>query len=75
MTQKGGIRVLRERRGYPVGFVVFLTLLLVVSVVGFAVSDVLRRMGPPKLGEAIAYSPIVTDRDGRLLRPFATKDG
>jgi penicillin-binding protein 1C len=32
-------------------------------------------LGPPPLGKSLAYSTLVVDRDGRLLRPFATGDG
>ncbi len=49
--------------------------LLAVNAVGFTASEVLRRLGPVPLGKAITYSTLVTDRDGRLLRPFITKDG
>jgi penicillin-binding protein 1C len=32
-------------------------------------------LGPPPLGEALAFSTLVLDRDGKLLRPYATPDG
>jgi penicillin-binding protein 1C len=32
-------------------------------------------LGPPPLGEALAFSTVVVDRDGKLLRPYATPDG
>ena len=38
-------------------------------------SETLRRLGPPPLGEGLAFSRLVVDRDGRLLRPFTTADG
>jgi penicillin-binding protein 1C len=63
------------RRGFPLGYTAFLTLVVAVNAIGFAVSDFVRRLGPPLLGEAITYSPLVVDRDGKLLRPFTTKDG
>ena len=62
-------------RGFPLGFVIFLTLVLAVNAIGLSLSELLRRLGPPPLGEAITYSPLVVDRDGKLLRPFTTKDG
>jgi penicillin-binding protein 1C len=65
----------RSRRGFPRAFVAFLTLIFAVNAIGLSVSELLRRLGPPPLGEAIAYSPLVVDRDGKLLRPFTTKDG
>ena len=35
----------------------------------------MRRLGPVPLGDAVTYSPLVVDRDGKLLRPFTTVDG
>src|SRR5687767_14010565 len=35
----------------------------------------MKQMGPVPLGESLSFSPLVVDRDGRLLRPFTTKDG
>src|SRR5262245_12023737 len=32
-------------------------------------------LGPAPLGQQLEYSKLVLDRDGRLLRPFATSDG
>jgi penicillin-binding protein 1C len=32
-------------------------------------------LGPVPLGDKLEYSAVVLDRDGRLLRPFATRDG
>jgi len=32
-------------------------------------------LGPAPSGEDLAFSPAVVDRDGRLLRPYATPDG
>src|SRR5205807_10385794 len=32
-------------------------------------------LGPAPLGEGLAFSTVVVDRDGRLLRPYATPDG
>jgi penicillin-binding protein 1C len=32
-------------------------------------------LGPPPLGEGLAFSTLVVDRDGRLLRPYTTSDG
>jgi penicillin-binding protein 1C len=49
--------------------------IIAMNAVGFTISEVMRRMGPPPLGEAITYSPVVVDRDGKLLRPFTTTDG
>jgi len=48
---------------------------LAVNAAGFTLSETLRRLGPVPLGRDITYSTLVTDKDGRLLRPFITKDG
>lgn len=52
-----------------------LFVILLINAVGFTLSETLRRLGPPPLGEDIAYSTLVTGKDGRLLRPFITADG
>ena len=49
--------------------------LLLVNAAGFTVTETLRRLGPVPLGDGIAYSTLVVDRGGRLLRPFITPDG
>ena len=48
---------------------------LAVNAAGFTISETLRRLGPVPLGKDITYSTLVTDRDGKLLRPFITRDG
>lgn len=53
----------------------FFTTILIVNAGGFALSEAMKRLGPVPLGEALSYSPLVVDRDGRLLRPFTTEDG
>ena len=52
-----------------------LAVLLLVNAVGFELTEFIRQLGPPPLGQALGYSTLVVDRNGRLLRPFATKDG
>src|SRR5580692_1953084 len=32
-------------------------------------------LGPPPLGEGLEFSTTVVDREGRLLRPYATSEG
>jgi penicillin-binding protein 1C len=49
--------------------------ILAVNAVGFTATETLRRLGPVPLGEGITYSTLVVDRNGKLLRPFITKDG
>ncbi|QIG48109.1 penicillin-binding protein 1C [Nordella sp. HKS 07] len=51
------------------------TAILVVNAGGFALSQAMKRLGPLPLGESLSYSPLVLDRDGRLLRPFTTSEG
>jgi penicillin-binding protein 1C len=48
---------------------------LAVNAVGFTASETLRRLGPVPLGKDVTYSTLVTDRNGKLLRPFITRDG
>jgi penicillin-binding protein 1C len=52
-----------------------LGLTLATNTVGFGVTETLRRLGPLPAANKITYSSLVTDRDGKLLRPFITKDG
>ncbi|MFT4134043.1 penicillin-binding protein 1C [Labrys sp. (in: a-proteobacteria)] len=51
------------------------TAIVAVNAGGFALSEAVRRLGPVPLGENVTYSPLVVDRDGKLLRPFTTADG
>jgi len=51
------------------------TAILIVNAGGFFLSETMKRMGPVPLGEKLTYSPLVLDRDGKLLRPFTTGDG
>jgi penicillin-binding protein 1C len=48
---------------------------LLVNAVGFTLSETLAKLGPVPLCDNIAYSTLVVDRDGKLLRPFITRDG
>jgi penicillin-binding protein 1C len=47
-----------------------LSLIAVGAITGFV-----WHLGPPPLGEGLQFSTLVVDRDGRLLRAFATADG
>jgi len=64
----------RSRRFHILCALVFTTI-LVVNAGGFALSEAMRRMGPLPFGENLNFSPLVVDRDGKLLRPFTTQDG
>lgn len=64
----------RARRFQALCAVVFTTI-LAVNAGGFALSEAMKRLGPVPLGDKLAFSPLVVDRDGRLLRPFTTQEG
>ncbi len=53
----------------------FLAIILAVNAAGVQLTEFLRHLGPPPLGHHLTYSTLVVDRDGKLLRPFTTKDG
>lgn len=53
----------------------FLALFLTCNAIGFIASETLARLGPLPTGDTITFSTLVTGRDGKLLRPFITKDG
>src|SRR5262249_57032415 len=40
-----------------------------------ALTAFVYHLGPPPLGESMQFSTLVVDREGRLLRAFATSDG
>ena len=51
---------------------------LIVILAGFALiaaTAFVLALGPVPLGKNLEYSTLVLDREGRLLRPFATSDG
>jgi penicillin-binding protein 1C len=53
-----------------------LIIALALTAVGFVVAtSYTHSLGPAPTGEHLAYSTIVQDRNGRLLRPYATPDG
>lgn len=45
------------------------------AVVMIAGAAWVNSLGPPPLGKHLEYSHVVLDRDGRLLRAYATKEG
>src|SRR5712672_1104525 len=49
-------------------------LIVAVSLVTAAAAWIVS-LGPPPLGEGLTFSTLVLDREGRLLRPFATPEG
>lgn len=72
LPHKGGGNARVVGRGARlVSYVAAFTALVVVALIAaFIIS-----LGPAPLGKDLAYSTLVLDRDGRLLRPFATGDG
>ncbi len=68
----------RSRRGRPVTAIAAGALLVLAGLI--LTGSVLAgwwidRLGPAPLGERLAFSTAVVDRDGRLLRPYATAEG
>ena len=62
----------RPRRGLRAGLVAASTAIIaVVSAGAYWISS----LGPAPLGEGLAFSALVLDRDGKLLRPYATAEG
>jgi len=62
----------RLRRGLRAGLIVAST--AIIAVVCAAVYWI-SSLGPAPLGEGLAFSTLVVDRDGKLLRPYATPEG
>jgi len=62
----------RLRRGLRAGLIAAST--AIIAVVCAAVYWV-SSLGPAPLGEGLAFSTLVVDRGGKLLRPYATPDG
>ena len=60
------------RRGLRAGLIAAST--AIIAVVCAAVYWV-SSLGPAPLGEGLAFSTLVVDRDGKLLRPYATPEG
>jgi penicillin-binding protein 1C len=62
-------------RGFRILCAGLFSALIAANAIGFGLSEVVRRLGPPPLGAMLTHSVLVVDRDGRLLRPFTTADG
>ena len=41
------------------------------NAVGFPLTEFIRKLGPPPLGNGLTYSALVVDRNGRLLHLFS----
>jgi penicillin-binding protein 1C len=64
---RGGVKPLLRIAALSVATVIVASLAVIAALV--------IALGPTPLGQGTEYSALVVDRDGRLLRPFATKDG
>src|SRR5262249_6460732 len=62
----------RPRRGLRAGLLAAST--AIIAVVCAAVY-LISSLGPAPVGEGLAVSALVLDRDGRLLRPYTTREG
>ena len=72
LPRKGGGNRPSAWRGLRLSLVTVLLLF-----VGIAAAFIwwVAALGPPPLGENLAYSTLVVDREGRLLRPYTTSEG
>ena len=55
--------------------VILLILSLAISSATVGAAWWISSLGPAPLGEGLAFSTLVVDRDGRLLRPYTTPEG
>src|SRR5215831_15256408 len=62
----------RLRRWLRMGLLAASTAIIAVVSAG---ACWISSLGPAPLGEGLAFSTLVVDRDGRLLRPYATPEG
>ena len=72
LLHKDGEGGTAPRRRWPLAA---LGWIFVAFAAGLSVSSFVERLGPLDVAVAAKRSTIVTDRDGQLLRPFATADG
>src|SRR5215204_2139654 len=71
LLRKGGGNRLRLRRGLRFTFAIAsLTVVVAITVASWIAS-----LGPAPLGEGLSFSTVVVDRNGKLLRPYATHEG
>src|SRR5438046_2262576 len=67
-------------KGRGAGWPRTLRLVLVATAIAFVATGAFASwwivsLGPVSLGGGVEYSPLVVDRDGRLLRPYITPEG
>jgi penicillin-binding protein 1C len=67
---EGTRRSLRQRLRFPLAIAAASIVIASAAFAAWVVS-----LGPVPLGENLEFSTVVIDRDGRLLRPFATVEG
>ena len=72
---RGGAPSPRPGRGSRLLWRLTFSLLCVSAFVAVAFAFWITSLGPAPLGEGLPFSTLVVDREGRLLRPFATADG
>jgi hypothetical protein len=60
----------RLRRGLRAGLIAAST-----AIIAVVCATVYWVLGPAPLGEGLTFSALVVDRDGKLLRPYATPEG
>jgi penicillin-binding protein 1C len=75
MGEKASARKSLRRRVIGAAAGLFSTLVLAGGAGSYGLWRFAQGLGPLDLAGADAHSTIVVDRDGRLLRPFATPDG
>src|SRR5215208_4418976 len=69
-----------SRRGSPLRSGQLLRLSFAIASIAFvgaviATSWWIASLGPAPLGEGLSFSTVVVDRNGKLLRPYATHEG
>ncbi len=72
-AKRGGPSALRRLPRVPPLFMRATAACVVIAVLAFAAW--VHSLGPAPLGEGLQFSTLVIDRDGRVLRAFATPDG
>jgi penicillin-binding protein 1C len=70
-----GTTSMRRWRPWLILGVAAATVLLAVTLAAGMICWWVASLGPVPRGEGLAYSTLVVDRDGRLLRPYTTPEG
>src|SRR3954453_2118440 len=64
-----------RRRVWRAVKLIFATALIAFVGAAIAAWWWIASLGPTSLGEGLSFSTLVVDRDGKLLRPYATREG